>query len=583
RRATLEQRLEDGVLRIVVPAEFLQHATLPLVVDPIVSTLSIAGSTRRQVDVDIAFCDPTTNYQIVYSELASATDQDVFSVFYSESVDALLLPVAIDITSTSWATPSNASAYHAEAFLCAAVTGNSIGSRRVRGRVVDGTTAARTPAFDISGVGAETVDVGGKGNDIISAFDFMVVWQEVDGLSLDMDIVAQAVDAGGTLTAGRIVVDGDPSRLDRKPKISKSTGRPTASNANSQYMVVWEREVSPTDHNIRCQVMDYTGNLSGYPQFAGYTFSDALEPDVSTPNTLVASFIYERHWLVTFERRTGSDYDIFAVVAEDDSAFGAKNLTAMQDVDVQLDQRNPRVAFSEFEYYITYETERANGDRTVELLVANTLDGGPELRTGVSLRRETLGTYAAGESRSAIATPYDGGDGITFNGQPRALFAAPVRATPADDSDIAGGLLDGPFASTTASQYCEAASHSGGKSAWLRARRQVAIGETELRCFDLPANQFGIFLIAADAAFVPNPGGSDGNLCLGGAIGRYSTSAQIFGTGPDGVASLDTDDDVVPIPTGFVSITLNETWRYQAWFRDVGGTSNFSNAVQQTY
>ena len=30
-------------------------------------------------------------------------------------------------------------------------------------------------------------------------------------------------------------------------------------------------------------------------------------------------------------------------------------------------------------------------------------------------------------------------------------------------------------------------------------------------------------------------------------------------------------------------LTRNETWRYQAWFRDVGGTSNFSNAVQQTY
>lgn len=32
-------------------------------------------------------------------------------------------------------------------------------------------------------------------------------------------------------------------------------------------------------------------------------------------------------------------------------------------------------------------------------------------------------------------------------------------------------------------------------------------------------------------------------------------------------------------PTGSVSVLAGETWNWQAWFRDVGGTSNFSDGV----
>ena len=80
-----------------------------------------------------------------------------------------------------------------------------------------------------------------------------------------------------------------------------------------------------------------------------------------------------------------------------------------------------------------------------------------------------------------------------------------------------------------------------------------------------------------------NPGGSAGNPCLGGSIGRYVGPGQIKNAGTTGAFSLTLDLTQVPQPTGFVAIAGGETWRFQTWHRDaVGGstTSNFTNGLE---
>ena len=77
------------------------------------------------------------------------------------------------------------------------------------------------------------------------------------------------------------------------------------------------------------------------------------------------------------------------------------------------------------------------------------------------------------------------------------------------------------------------------------------------------------------------PGGSQGNLCLGGNIGRFVN--QVQNTGPNG--RFDTIVDTQAIPTTPVAaIQIGETWNFQAWFRDVlpngTPTSNFTHAVR---
>ncbi|MEM9381165.1 MAG: hypothetical protein AAGB93_14530, partial [Planctomycetota bacterium] len=80
--------------------------------------------------------------------------------------------------------------------------------------------------------------------------------------------------------------------------------------------------------------------------------------------------------------------------------------------------------------------------------------------------------------------------------------------------------------------------------------------------------------------FVPNPGGSSGNLCLGGAIGRYVGPGQIQNSGGSGEISLTLDLTRHPTPSGLVSVQPGETWSFTAWFRDAGSsgaTSNFGD------
>jgi len=125
--------------------------------------------------------------------------------------------------------------------------------------------------------------------------------------------------------------------------------------------------------------------------------------------------------------------------------------------------------------------------------------------------------------------------------------------------------------------YCSANVNSTGAAAFLRAAGSCDVLENdiELEALSLPPHQFGYFLLSQAQAFVANPGGSQGNLCLGGTIGRFQ--AQVQNAGPDGVMLLEVDLSAVPL---FGSILAGETWNFQCWYRDLGGTSNFTDGVE---
>ena len=82
---------------------------------------------------------------------------------------------------------------------------------------------------------------------------------------------------------------------------------------------------------------------------------------------------------------------------------------------------------------------------------------------------------------------------------------------------------------------------------------------------------------------IVQPPGSQGTLCLGGAVGRYAK--QVANTGTAGVLVLVLDLTDTPTPNGPVTVLAGETWNFQAWFRDKnpGTTSNFTNGVSVTF
>ncbi len=96
----------------------------------------------------------------------------------------------------------------------------------------------------------------------------------------------------------------------------------------------------------------------------------------------------------------------------------------------------------------------------------------------------------------------------------------------------------------------------------------------------LPLNVFGYFLNSDVQGFTPFPPGSNGNLCLGGGIGRHAK--QIGNSGADGELVIDVDLTALPRPGGTHSVVAGETWNFQCWFRDDQGgpTSNFTDGIE---
>jgi len=130
--------------------------------------------------------------------------------------------------------------------------------------------------------------------------------------------------------------------------------------------------------------------------------------------------------------------------------------------------------------------------------------------------------------------------------------------------------------------YCPANANSTGQTGNLEAAGTANVIDNNLTLIaeHLPNSSFGYFLTSTTQSNIPNPGGSQGILCLGGGIGRYVGPGQIKNTGTSGAFTLLLDLNQTPSTTGFVMVMAGETRNFQAWHRDsLGGvaTSNFTN------
>ncbi|MEZ6018389.1 MAG: hypothetical protein R3F49_25055 [Planctomycetota bacterium] len=136
--------------------------------------------------------------------------------------------------------------------------------------------------------------------------------------------------------------------------------------------------------------------------------------------------------------------------------------------------------------------------------------------------------------------------------------------------------------------YCAANTNSTGAIAKVRADGSPVASANlfTLGASDMPTNAFAFFLAGRTQGFVANPGGSAGNLCLTGSIGRYVGPGQIQNSGAAGSVSLAIDLTTIPQPTGSVAVMAGDTWNFQCWFRDFASgsaTSNFTNGLEVTF
>jgi len=156
-------------------------------------------------------------------------------------------------------------------------------------------------------------------------------------------------------------------------------------------------------------------------------------------------------------------------------------------------------------------------------------------------------------------------------------------------AQLAASFAAGPDVTNAGTNYCgQAVPNSTGQrgSIFASGSESASLGVLSLSASRLPTSSFGFFLVSQVQGFVPQPGGSQGNLCLGTPIGRYVGPGQIKNSGASGSFALVLDLAATPQPNGFVTVTTGQTWNFQCWHRDaVGGvaTSNFTDASAVTF
>lgn len=114
---------------------------------------------------------------------------------------------------------------------------------------------------------------------------------------------------------------------------------------------------------------------------------------------------------------------------------------------------------------------------------------------------------------------------------------------------------------------------------------RIADNDLVLWSEHLPRDSFAILLASPTQGFTPGYQGSQGNLCLGGPIGRFRQIEQVRFTGRYQRTGLRLDLEAIAQPAGAVAVQSGETWNFQMWYRDHRGVpqSNLTAGCSVTF
>ncbi|QDV05313.1 FG-GAP repeat protein [Planctomycetes bacterium Poly30] len=198
---------------------------------------------------------------------------------------------------------------------------------------------------------------------------------------------------------------------------------------------------------------------------------------------------------------------------------------------------------------------------------------------------ELLGFQDGARPRQSFGTEIILLNDVTGNGYSE-IVASGIGSQASGGGSTLGGVsaVEGPVGLDCAApmEYCgQTTVNSVGSLGTLSLLSGGQLSGTPFRLVaeELPPTGPALLLTSLETAFVPNPAGSLGNLCLGGGIGRFVN--QVGQVGPSGRVVFRPDLDAMPTPGGIVPANPTQIWHFQAWYRDSNpvGSSNFTSAV----
>lgn len=140
------------------------------------------------------------------------------------------------------------------------------------------------------------------------------------------------------------------------------------------------------------------------------------------------------------------------------------------------------------------------------------------------------------------------------------------------------------FADEVGANYCDAQPNSTGVASVMSGSGSASLsaGDLVLRAEHMPLNSLSFFLVGTAPTFVAGAGGSQGNICVGGNVGRVVGGAVLSSTFL-GAVTTQVDLSVLPAPNGVFAAQPGDLLNFQCWYRDTtpsGATSNLSDGLQ---
>jgi hypothetical protein len=582
-------------IQIRVASEFVESASFPLTIDPIVSTFSIDTNLPDAFLPDCTYDYTNQCWLVVHEEIFSASDHDVvwrrIGLLNAASLGSGYVDYALG---DYWANPACANNNALDKFCIVAQVGiPGSGPRKIYARIMSASDGAM--GVSLLNIGAEdpfvdltNPDVGGDPLGLPSYF--CVVWEKDNGPT-DHDIYYRMVDPGNTLASPIRIVDISGATVDTNPSISKS-------DDGTAWNVVWQRQSTsmPYQQDIRGARINWAGNTiaSSFPIDSSIT---------NTPNPKATTNLNgTSRWAVAYQYDFGSDWDVNMTLLDGSTVTDTASVTGMEVLAGNLptlleNQVQPDIDTDGNSFAVTYSESYQGSSYNYDVYVATVAAVGNQLQLSEGHRQIAASTTP--ERNPSIASA--DGSGLAWRVE---LIVLDDASTSSSHGNIEGGLYDnGLFTSfchptfdgvaacpcgNNPSAYgygCNNSANTGG--AQLVAAGTASIGSDDMLLISqfTNANALVIFnqgnvTLASSVPF------GQGLRCVGGSLKRlYAKTASTGIAFAPGASdpSIHARSAALGDP-----ISAGQTRSYYAYYRDpivLGGCSsaltyNTTQAVQ---
>ncbi|MEO6596332.1 MAG: hypothetical protein ABIP94_16405 [Planctomycetota bacterium] len=463
-RVVVPTTFANGHVTIRVPGDFVAHAAMPLVIDPLVSSIAVYNSTNDVGDPDIAWDETGQVWAVVFSRVFAPNEWDCYVQRVSLGSPGTPMTlvgglITVDASTTSWERPRIANLGVFDVFMVTAQTHVGTALSQIGGRIVANSGSVVTGQFSVatSSVAEIRPDIGGNPGPP-PAF-FTVVWEHSTSAS-NHDIYARQVEATGALRGTGPILVATNSANQTFPSISKSCG--SAPQATQRFGIVYQQTQAAGNEDILGSMMTYDGVL--VPVLGSTVFpvntsaSNDRLPSVSSPT--IQDSTGKRLMLAAYERTGLNAGDIFATCFDSAGVVRATaNVSALELSPVRLTwpQYRPSVDSDGLRFAIGYH-ETFNGNLTtndldtrvtVVALQGNALmaeeagtalgfSGNREFNLQIASRYSGSGSYSAHfnttNDRDGIPSGGLAIDAYRFNANSVGLFT--TRATGCNSASI---------------------------------------------------------------------------------------------------------------------------------------------------